>query len=195
MACNDLPNDLKILWNETGKDGPMFSPEQLRNETQKMQAKRRKGYIVLGVAFSAMVASLAIAFFLFHNTLARIGSILGVVSCGYWVVYLAAERARTAPDPAETNGVRHYRAELERMRDWHRGIGSWRAPILIPPFFLFDLGAAQTFGKAAPWVWLFVWFDVTIFLGVVAIGAPIKHRRTARKYQERIDALENASRG
>ena len=195
MACNDLPDDLKTLWKEAGADRPMFSPEQLRNATQKLERKRQKGYIVLGVTFSACVASLAVAFFFFPNTLARIGSVLGVISCGYWVLYLAMERARTATDPAETDGLRHYRAELERMRDWHRGIASWRLPILIPPFLLFDLGAAQLFGKAMPWVWMFVWIDLTVFLGLLAIWGPIKHRRAAQKCQERIDALDDALRG
>ncbi|HUI56557.1 MAG TPA: hypothetical protein VLY04_16390 [Bryobacteraceae bacterium] len=196
MACDDLPDDLKTLWKEAGSDRPMFSPDQLRNETQKLEAKRRRAYRVLAVAFTVVVVSLAVVTCIrLYSPLTRIGAILGVFSWGYALVYVLAERARSIQAPPEIDGVRHYRAELERMRDWHRGFGSWRFPILVPPFILCDLGLARTFAHLAPWTILFVWFDCTIFLGLVAIWGPIKHRRLARKYQERIDALDGASAG
>ena len=175
-------------------DGPVFSPDQLRQETEKMHAKRRRSYLVLGVVFSVVIAGFAITFPYFHNILMRIGAILGILACGYWVVVVLRERARVVPDPAETDGVGFYRAELERMRDWHSRLRAWRMSILVTPFILYDLGLAQTFAKVAPWMVLFVWFDCTIFLGLLAIWAPIKHRKTARKYQERIDTLDAALR-
>lgn len=194
MACDDLPDDLKILWKEAGTDRLMFSPDQLRQETEKMQAKRRRGYIVMGIACSLVVACLAGSFFYFRNPLTRIGAILGILAYGYWVIYILRERARAVPDPADTDGVGFYRAELERMRDWHRGMRAWRMSILVPPFIVYDLGLALTFAKLAPWMVLFVWFDCPVFLGLLAIWAPIKHRRLARKYQDRIDTLDAALR-
>jgi len=194
MACDEMPDDLKILWKEAGTDRPMFSPDQLRQETEKIRARRRRSHVVLIVAFSVVVACLAGFFFYFRNPLTRIGAILGILAYGYWVIYILRERARTVPDPGETDGVGFYRAELERMRDWHGGMRAWRMSILVPPFILYDFGLAQTFAKLAPWTVLFVWFDCTIFLGLLAIWAPIKHRKTARKYQERIDTLDAAIR-
>jgi len=195
MGGNDLPDELKILWKEAGTDRPMFSPDQLRQETEKMQSKRRRREIVLIVAFSVVLACFAGFSFYFRNPLTRIGTILGILAYGYWVVYILRGRAQTVPDPGETDGVGFYRAELVRMRDWHHGMRVWRLVILVPPFILYDLGLVLTYVKLAPWMVLIVWFDCTIFLGLIAIWAPIKHRKTARKYQERIDSLDAALRG
>ena len=194
MACDDLPDELKILWKEAGKDRPMFSPDQLRQETEKMQARRRKGRIVEGVVFSLSTVCYAVFFFyLFNNILTRIGAILSALVFGYCVVHTLLERARTVPYPSETDGVHFYRAELERRRDWHRWV-VWQAPILAPPLILFDLGLAQVFGKYAPFLAPVIWSGCLFIMAVLAVWTPIKHHRTALKYQVRIDTLDGALR-
>lgn len=194
MSCNDLPDDLKILWKEAGTSRPVFSADQLRQETEKMQARRRKERIVGGVAFSSGAVCYAIFFFYFYNnTLTRIGAILSALAFGYLVVHMLLERARAVPCTGETAGIHFYRAELERRRDWHRWV-VWRSPILAPPLILFDLGFAQIFGKLAPFVAPMIWSGCLLGLVVLVVWAPIKHHRTARKYQERIDTLNAALR-
>jgi len=194
MPCDDLPDDLRILWKEAGTDRPMFSVDQLRDETERMQARRRRGYIVAGVCMSFFVAFYALVFFLYvHNSLTRIGSTLSVLVCGYWLVHVLAERARVATDLGETDGVRFYRAELERTRDWHRGV-SWRLVLLALPLVLCDLGFAQIFAKFSPIVAPLMWLTAASLLAALAIWAPLKHLKLARKYQDRIDALEAATR-
>jgi hypothetical protein len=103
------------------------------------------------------------------------------------------ERARAAPDLGDTDGVRFYRAELERLRDWHRGL-QWRWLVLPPPFIFFDLGIAQIYAKYSPFIAPFMWFDCAFLLAVFVMVAPVKHFRLARKYQGRIDALDAAVR-
>jgi hypothetical protein len=193
MPCDDLPDDLNILWKEAGTDRPMFSLDQLRKDTERMQARRRRGYIVLAVCLSFFVACFALSFFLFHNTLTRIGSILGVFGFGYWLIHLLVERARTVPDLGETGAVRFYRAELERARDSPRST-MWRWLILPAPFILFDLGFSGIYAKRLPFIGPFLWFDCAFLLAVFAIWAPLKYLGLARKYQSRIDALDAAVR-
>jgi len=195
MPCDDLPDDLRILWKEAGANPPMFSTDQLRKEIEKMQARRRRGNLVLGVCMAFFVAcsTLCFLFFPIDNTLVRIGSALSVLVCGGWLALILLERARVGAGPDETPGVRFYRAELERARDSHRGM-LWRFLLLPPPFILLDLGLAQALAKFSPLVAPLMWFDGALVLAAFVIFAPVKHLRLARKYQSRIDALDVALR-
>jgi len=192
MPCDELPDNLKILWKEVGANPSMFSPDQLRRETNRLQAKRRRGQIVLVACMLFLAASYGLSFFLFPNTLARLGGTLTVIVCGYWLVHALMERARAAPDPGETDGLCYYRAELEHARDNHRWM-SWRFPLLLGPFLLFDIGVAQIYARFSPFIVWFMCFDCVLLLVVLAVWAPVKHFRTARKYQDCIDALDTAS--
>jgi hypothetical protein len=189
MACDDLPDDLKILWKEAGTGRPMFSPEQLRQESEKMQVRRRRDYFVVGVVFTFAAVGYALFFFYFYNNiLTRVGAVLSAVIFGYLVIHILRERARARPDSGDTDGLRFYRTELERRRDWHRWV-VWRSPILAPPLILFDLGFAQIFSKYGAFVAPMIWSGCLFILVVLGILTPMKHLAAARKYQDRIDAL------
>jgi hypothetical protein len=136
-------------------------------------------------------ASYGLSFFLFPNTLARIGGALTVIGSGYRLVHALMERARTLPDSGDLDGLRFYRAELERTRDIHRWL-SWRWLLLLGPFILFDIGVAQIYAKIWPLVVLFACFDCAVLLAVFAIWLPIKNLRLARRYQDIINSLDAA---
>src|SRR5208283_1718013 len=130
MACDELPDNLKILWKEAGTDRPKFSPEQLRQETEKMRAKRRKSDVIMAAAMALLVAGYGIIFFFIpNNALTLAGSILSVLVCGAWLIDILMKRARVAPDPGETDSVRFLQNELERARD-HRRTLAWRLALL-----------------------------------------------------------------
>jgi len=192
MPCDELPDDLKILWKEVGANPSMFSPDQLRRETNRLQAKRRRGQIVLVACMLVLAASYGFSFFLFPNTLARLGGTLTVIVCGYWLVHTLMERARAAPDAGQTDCLSFYRAELEHARDNHRWM-SWRFLLLLGPFILFDIGVAQIYAKFSPFIVWLMCFDCALLLGVLAVWAPVKHFRMARKYQDVINALHAAA--
>jgi hypothetical protein len=193
MPCEELPDDLKIPWKEAGASPCMFSLDEFRREANRLQARLRRGYIVLGAVMLIMITAYGIGFFLFPSTLARLGATLTVLVCGYWLLHGLVERVRVAPDPGDLDGLRFYRAELEHARDNCRWM-SWRWLLLLGPFILFDVGVAQIYAKVWPLIVPFACFDCALLLAVLAIWAPVKHRRTARKYQQRIDALDPASR-
>ena len=193
MACDDLPDDLQNLWKEAGTDLPVFQPDQLREEMEKLLAKRRRSSLALIVALASVAAGYAAGFFLFRNGLARVGAVVAVAVCGYWIVHALVERARRAPDPGETGGVRFYRAELVHARDNHRWM-MWRWLLLPLPFVLFDFGAAQEFANEVSWIVRLAWLDSVLLLAAFAVWAPLKQFRMVRRYQERIDRLDRAAR-
>jgi len=168
-----------------------FSPDQLRAQAEKFQAKQRKFYLMVIIAFSFAVASYVFCFFLFHNTLLRVGSTLSAVAFGYLVVDFMVKRARAMPDPAETDGIRYYRTELERNRDYHRGV-PWRFLLLPVPLVMVDIGLAQFCANISPVIPPILWSWAVFLVILLAVWAPMKHRKAARKYQELLDALERA---
>jgi len=194
MPCDDLPDDLKILWKEAGMDRPVFAPDQLRAEAEKLQAKRRRDYLVLSAAFASALASYAFFVFYFHNTLTRVGSSLAVLVFGYLAIDTLVKRARVLPGLGETDGLRFYRSELERKRNWHRGIPR-RLLMLSVPVILVSLGLAQFFAKVSPFIPPVIWSWSVFLLVLLGIWGPAKHRKLARKYQDRIDRLDSAVRG
>jgi amino acid transporter len=192
MPCDELPDDLKTLWKEAEMDRSIYSPNQLRAEAEKMQAKRRKDNLILSAVFSSAVASYAFFLFYFHNTLTLVGSGLAVVAFGYLVVDVLVRRARALPDPGETDGLRFYRAELERKRNWHRGI-PWRFMMLSLPLILVSLGLGQVFAKISPIIPPLIWGWTLFLLVLLWVLGPAKHRKLARKYQERVDRLDSTA--
>lgn len=192
MPCDELPDKLKNLWKEVGANPSMFSLDQLRRETDRLQATRRRGQIVLIGCMLLFIATYGLAFFLFPNTLARLGGALTVIACSYWLIHAFMEQARTSPDPGEEDGLSFYRAELEHTRDIHRWL-SWRWPLLLGPFILFDIGFAQIYAKIWPLIVPFACFDCALLLAVFAIWLPIKNFRLARKCQDLINALDAAA--
>ncbi len=191
MACDELPENLKSLWNALDANGARFSPDQLRRAIMKTQAKRRRGQMVLILAMLLVAAGYALSLFLFATPLARLGATLSVIACGYWLVHVLMERSRNSPDPGEIDGRRFYRAELERARDDLRWM-SWRWLLLPGPFIVFDIACAQMYAKVAPFIVWFVCFDSALLIAALGIWAPVKNLRLARKYQDCIDALSTS---
>ena len=194
MPCDELPEDLMIPWKEAGMNGQVFSPEQLRAQAEKMAAKRRRGYLILGVICPTMVAAYALVIFnfhIFHNMLMLVGSGFSLVGFGYLLIAVLIKRSRTLPDLGETDGLRFYRTELERKRDWTRWI-AWSLPVIWVPVFLVDLGLTQWLLKTSAFLAGANMSVAAICLVFVGAWVPVRNTRLARKYQARIDALASA---
>jgi oleate hydratase len=58
--------------------------------------------------------------FVFPNLLQRIGLLLSIAGVVYCLIQIRLQRPRPMPDAGETESIRFYRAELERLRDFHR---------------------------------------------------------------------------
>jgi hypothetical protein len=188
MLDSGVPDDLKLLWKELSANPPQISPDQLRKEAEMLKkGLRRKSVIGFGAVFSA-IAGFTLFFFLFPNSWQRIGSILTVMGAGYSGVQLRMRRARTMPDIGQTACVAFYRAELERRRDFHRGKWFWsRLLIFLPGPLIFCVGFVQAYPEIAP----FIWLEFATLLILCAIAVPL-NLRSARRYQHRIDALDES---
>lgn len=186
MAGDYLPNDLNSLWKELSTTPLELSPDQLRQEAEKLRKGLSRRSIVGGGAAAIGIASWTLFFFVFPNWLQRIGSILTVAGAGFLVVQLRMRRASDLPDLGATGCIEYYRAELERQRDFYRGKWFWwRLTIFLPGPLIWIVGFAQ----AHPELATFIWLEGAAFLILTAVAVPL-NLRLARKYQRRIDALD-----
>jgi hypothetical protein len=80
-----------------------------------------------------------------------------------------------------------YRSELQRQRDFHRGLWLWsRLLVFTPGSLIFLIG----FGSAYPAVARYIHVEASIF-GVLLIAAIPLNLSLARKYQRELDALDS----
>jgi hypothetical protein len=191
MPGECLPDDVQILWREMEMSSLTFSPDQLRREMEKLQVGSRRKSIIVAVVGWSLIAAFAVFFFLFDNTLARIGSALSVAGFAYMLVYMRRAKWRALPDVGPTECIRFYRTELERHRDSCRGMRLWSwILIVMAPWIIFNLGFMQVHPEVAP----VLWFDCGF---IVAAAAFVAHKwlSTARRYQDRIDMLDASQKG
>jgi len=190
MPCDELPDNLKVLWTEVGANPSRFSPDRLRKEAAGLQARRRRVQTLLIGLMPFFGAVYAFSFFGFPNRLARLGGALTIIACSYWLTHALKEHARTEPDMGETDGLCFYRAELKHARDNYRWM-SWRFLLLVGPFILFDVGCAQLYARFSPFIVWLMCFDCAALLAVLAVWAPVKNLKRARQCQNRIDVLDS----
>ena len=91
--------------------------------------------------------------------------------------------------PDTLDALRFYRQELERQRDARRGTWRWWLPALAPCLMAIFLSLFLEV-RPIPWIpigLLAAWVVVGVGLGIAA------YERSARGYQQEIDALDSLS--
>ena len=173
-------------------EAPMSGPVDVFSQTQALAKKIRrrtlKGYALLLI----LIVAFGRFFFVFPNTLQRVGSVLTVAALLYGAYQLYERRNRTLPsEPSPAACTDFYRAELARQRDFHRGILFWsRLVIMIPGYILFLIG----FAMAYPGLTRNLAIIGACFIGLCIVAVPV-NLRLSRKYQRQMDALDELPKG
>jgi hypothetical protein len=155
---------------------------------------RRRNYLVLVICISE-IACFTYFFVRFPHPVERIGALLTVLGMGYLIYQVLLNQAQRRDFLVEAGRTSHpslefLRAELERQRDFHRGIWFWsRLVIMIPGPLVFTIGM----GMARPELTRSLWLIGAAFLLVAALAIPLNLRLAAR-YQKEIEALEGLER-
>jgi FtsH-binding integral membrane protein len=193
--ANRLPtNDVRNVWQSQTVENTSVSLEVIRKGIGKLERMVRRRNLIGGGACAIVMASLALYLFVFPNLIQRIGSALTILGAGYLAYQLVLIRKRPKGGGAQETEpaacVKFYRAELERQRDFHRGLWFWsRLVILAPGFLVFCIGFAVAHPELAP----FIRVEAAVFVLLLIVAVPLNLGR-ARKYQREIDALDAAER-
>ncbi len=190
-----IENDWAALWWALGSTRILFRhqhvpladlsavPLAARCLTDSIRVRTRNGFVATLIVFVAYFWFI----FALPDWMQRVGSGLVAASMLYGAYQLYARRAGALPLEADSAGwAVYYRTELERQRDFHRGLCFWsRLAAILPGFILFCIGGAI----ARP-------VDARDYNGMLAVfillgiwAVPLNLGR-ARKYQRQLDDLE-----
>jgi len=170
-----------------GLEAPMTNLSDVFARTQALMKKIRrrtlKGYAVCFV----MIVSFGWFVFIFPNPLQRVGSGLTLVATLYVAYQLYERRNGKLPSGTGLSAcTAFYRKELERQRDFHRGIWFWsRLVIMVPGYILLLIGLAMAYPELARGLAAIA--GAFIVLCIVAVPMNLK---LSRKYQRQIDEVD-----
>jgi hypothetical protein len=165
----------------------MGEPSDIRRKAQGL--KKEIGRRTIAVYVICFVLLVYFGWFAVNtlNPIVRIGSYL-MVACTLFFGYQAFHWRRREIPKAEASTsavISFYRAELERQRDFHRGICFWsRLVSMIPGYVLFCVGLVI----AHPRTKEVVAIVVTCFFALCVLAVPLNLRRSS-KYQRQINEL------
>jgi hypothetical protein len=192
MSNDNLPDELRSLWQDQQTGAFQMSRDQLNQGVKRLNKtiQRRKLLIYFIGLFE--IAAFMLFFFLFRSWMERVGACLTIAGMSFIMgqIWLNQRDSRTHSAIASalglTDPVLFYRAELERQRDFHRGMWLWsRLAVFAPGPILFMAGAAIAHPEATTGFLAMC----AVFLIMLFIAVPLNWRQS-RKYQRQIQALE-----
>ena len=189
MASEFPPDDVKALWQNQKPKEVRMSVDEIR-ERGEGDRKRVRKRTVGGLATCYLLIVYFVGmFFVVPNVIARFGSCVSIVACAYMAYQLHSRRGKAlAGVPTGITGIRAYRAELERQRDFHCGWWFWSRFLTFVPSYLVFIGGlilanSDLATRAA------LWAIAAVGVGLAILAVPL-NRREARRYQQRIDELD-----
>jgi uncharacterized membrane protein YjjP (DUF1212 family) len=189
MVNKPDPTDVKSIWQNESVEGTTMSLEEIKKKIGQLQKKMRQRSVVVGLALLFMVAVCARLLFKAGNLIEGIGAALLVIGAGYVGYQLLLIREKPASVIRENEplaGAMFYRIELERQRDFHRGLWLWsRLVMVLPGVVVLQIGRALEHPERIHRIRL-----IGVAVVVLAVLQVARHLRLARKYQREIDALE-----
>jgi hypothetical protein len=184
--------DVRDTWQSQQVEAFRMPLDVIRGRIEKFDRNiRRRHYI--GYAVCLFVIGNSIWWvIIFPNLIQRIGALLTILGTGYLGYQLLLhqiQKKTSAVNGAEMGNAAStgfYRANLERQRDFHRGIWFWsRLVIFVPGPFVFCLGTAIAHPETARQMRV----QALIFAFLAALAVPL-NLGMARKYQRQIDELD-----
>ena len=186
MTDKPEPADVKNIWQNQSVEGTTMSLEEMKKKMGQLQKKVRQRNVVggLGILFSVVVCARLL--FKAGNPIEGIGAALLVIGAGYVGYQLLLIRKRPAGVIRENEplaSAMFYRSELERQRDFHRGLWLWsRLVMVLPGGVVLLIGGAIEHPERIHPIRLAA-------ASVVAVLLVARQLKLARKYQRDIDAL------
>ena len=167
-----------------------MSTDEIRQRIRALDARTRRRNIIGGGAAAIVFCACFWWLRLVPNTIGRIGAALTLIGSAYLLFQIVRNQlgsnARKTSEAGSTASVEFHRAELERQRDFHRGVRFWSRLFLFAPGpLLFMAGLAL----AAPKTKTIVMVEVLAFIWLSFAAIP-RNRKAAAFYQRQIDELD-----
>jgi hypothetical protein len=181
--------DVKNVWQNQSVEGTTMSLEEIKEKIGQLRKKMRQRSVFFGLALLFMVVVCARLLFKAGNPFEGIGAALLIIGAGYVGYQLLLVRKKPASVIRENEppaSAVFYRNELERQRDFHRGLWLWsRVVIVVPGLLVLLIGRLIEHPEAVRQN-----SRMGAILVVMFIFAVVSNLRRARKYQREINALD-----
>jgi hypothetical protein len=188
MTNEPEPPDVKNIWQNQFAEGTTMSLEEIKKKTGQLQNKVRQRSVVVGLAFLVIVAVCARLLLKAGNPVEGIGAaltVIGVAYVGYQLLLIRKKPASVITENEPLASAVFYRTELERQRDFHRGLWLWSRVVVVVPGALVLL-----IGRVLEHPERMHQFRLIAVLVVFPVLMVARNLRLARKYQREIDALD-----
>jgi hypothetical protein len=169
------------------RDVPLADPSDIVWAGQSLMKKIRRRTLGGYAVTLSEAAIFGLFIFIVPNSMQRVGCCLTVAAMLYCTYQLYARRPGDLPLESDSSACTDsFRAELERQRDFHRGIWFWsRLLIMLPGLILFCVGGAMAQPELARGFAAIA--ACLIVLGIVSVPLNL---RLSHKYQRQIDELD-----
>ena len=192
MSDENLIPNLHSLWQEQPQDSFTMTPEQLHARWKRLNRELRIRNGTVWLVCLTEIGFFAWIFVILTQPFLRFTSALVILAMAFMTGQVALEqRSRSASrQRAEASGnlssLDFFRAELERQRDFHRGVWFWsRMAVLMPALLAWGMGAIVLL----PWPDNIPGWSVAAVAVLVTPLAIHLNRKRARTYQQQIDGL------
>lgn len=192
---NNKRDDVKKIWQDQPLEGMTMSLKQVHERIEKLSRIVRRRNLIGG--FSCITVLLGFSYFFSvlngpDERIERIGAALTAIGAGYIMYQLVSGKMRRQSAMAESQAqesVDFYRSELQRQRDFHRGMWLWSRILMFAPgpaIFLVGMAEASPMGSRPALI-------IGAVTAAVLIAAVPQNLRLAKRFQRELDALESAS--
>ncbi len=162
---------------------PRAVPWPVEDLARKVRRRTVFGYTLA----SSMILTFGCLFYVASTSVQRIGCCLGIAAMFYIWGQLYALRVRHQWVESASLAGAAYRTELERQRDFYRGLWFWsRISIVVIGFALFCIGGVVVHPESLRGYAAFAIFLVTMLFMAVWLNL-----RETRMYQAQIERLDS----
>ncbi len=180
------------VWLAQATEAPRISLEYIRHQATSLERGTRRraawGYVIYALAIGVSGWSVASAWQVFMTKPLMMASLVWNALFMIYVIYRlnrhVAAQASTA-DAGVLDTLRFHRRQLERQRDYRRGVWRWVALGLLPGFLL---QAVSLIRDSLPW------WEIALLAGVLALAVAFDYavgRYRSGLSQREIDALDS----
>ena len=192
MTTDNDPDAVRALWQRQSGSSFSMEPEEIQKRLSGIHADLRDVRIAVYVLCPAMAIWFAYQLtFTAQAITTRVGLLLLVLGLSFWVGQFWLDnrdrrKALVNSDAAgQTSCIEFYRAELVRRRNFHRGGWSWSRLLALYGGLFFAMWEPLRGSNAAPRA---ISLLVVFILAIISVWASYRY---ARKFQEKIDAIDD----
>lgn len=188
MAIEPEQSDVKNIWQNQSVEGTTMSLEEIKKKMSQLQKKTRLRNVIVGLQLPLISVICARLLSKTGNLIEGIGAallVIGVAYVGYQLLLIRKQPASVIGKNEPLTSAMFYRTELERQRDFHRGLWLWsRLFVLVPGALVLLIGGViehpERMHPIRPMAILVVFLAFTV----------TRNLKLARKYQREIDSFD-----